>query len=116
MNISRRARLSGTVAAISLALGALPGAGQPSAAAQPAAAARPAPLHSPDIHPDRTVTFRLLAPILATAGASFVSLQVGTRVADLAALPADAITDLAPELRDFAETAGALAKIGRAHV
>ena len=31
-------------------------------AAAPAQAARPAPIKSPEIHPDRTVTFRLLAP------------------------------------------------------
>ena len=31
-------------------------------AGAPAQAARPAPLKSPEIHPDRTVTFRLLAP------------------------------------------------------
>src|SRR5207302_2179102 len=35
---------------------------QPPSAAPGATAARPAPLRSPDIHPDRTVTFRLLAP------------------------------------------------------
>ena len=31
-------------------------------AGAPAQAARPAPLKSPETHPDRTVTFRLLAP------------------------------------------------------
>ena len=36
--------------------------GQQPPAGAPAQAARPAPLRSPDIHPDRTVTFRLLAP------------------------------------------------------
>ena len=61
MNISRRVRLSGTVAAIS---GHRRIAGcRPAAACRAAgAAARPAPLRSPEIHPDRTVTFRLLAP------------------------------------------------------
>jgi len=36
--------------------------GQQPPAGASAQAARPAPLRSPDIHPDRTVTFRLLAP------------------------------------------------------
>jgi enterochelin esterase family protein len=58
MNISLCARLSATVAVIGLVIGASLAAQQPSTAA----AARPAPLRSPDIHPDRTVTFRLLAP------------------------------------------------------
>jgi hypothetical protein len=40
-----------------------------------------------------------------------VSLQVNARAADLATLPAGAVTDLAPELRDFAETAGAIANL-----
>jgi hypothetical protein len=39
---------------------------------------------------------------------SSVSLQVGPRAAKLAALPPGTITDLAPELTDFAETAGAI--------
>jgi enterochelin esterase-like enzyme len=34
----------------------------PAQGAPPQAAARPAPLKSPEIHPDRTVTFRVLAP------------------------------------------------------
>jgi enterochelin esterase family protein len=62
MNISLCGRLSATVAVIGLVIGASPAAQQPPAAPPSAAAARPAPLRSPDIHPDRTVTFRLLAP------------------------------------------------------
>ena len=61
MNIALCARLSAAVAAIGLINGASLIAQQPPAAPAPAAA-RPAPLRSPDIHPDRTVTFRLLAP------------------------------------------------------
>ena len=53
-------------AAVALILSAvgLPVYGQqaPPAGAAPQPAARPAPLKSPEIHPDRTVTFRLLAP------------------------------------------------------
>jgi len=59
MTIALR-RLWGTVALIAAMTGASTVAQQPPAA--PAAAARPTPLRSPDIHPDRTVTFRLLAP------------------------------------------------------
>jgi tetratricopeptide (TPR) repeat protein len=59
----------------------------------------------------RSIPFGMLAPILATAGVSFVSLQVGPRSADLATLPADTVADLAAELRDFAETAGAIANL-----
>jgi enterochelin esterase-like enzyme len=61
MNSSLCVRVSGIVAAMGLVVGGSLVAQQPPA--PPAAnAARPAPLHSPDIHPDRTVTFRLLAP------------------------------------------------------
>jgi len=59
MNISLCARLS-AAALIALVVGTPLVAQQAPAAAPPAA--RPAPLRSPDIHPDRTVTFRLLAP------------------------------------------------------
>jgi tetratricopeptide (TPR) repeat protein len=67
------------------------------------------PKHSNDYR--RSMPFGPLAPILATPGASFVSLQVPSRAADLAAAPPDAILDLAPELRDFAETAGVIANL-----
>src|SRR5438552_12431647 len=60
MNMPKCACLSG-IAAIGLVIGASLAAQQPPTAAPPAAAARPA-LRSPEIHPDRTVTFRLLAP------------------------------------------------------
>ena len=50
------------IAAVPLAGQQPPPAGQQAPAAAPAQAARPAPLKSPEIHPDRTVTFRLLAP------------------------------------------------------
>jgi enterochelin esterase-like enzyme len=62
MNISLWARLSGTVAVIGFVVGASLAAQQAATAPQTAAAARPTPLRSPEIHPDRTVTFRLLAP------------------------------------------------------
>jgi enterochelin esterase family protein len=52
-----------SVVAVIATTGAAPLAGQQAPPAAPAAqAARPAPIKSPEIHPDRTVTFRLLAP------------------------------------------------------
>ena len=62
MNISLCGRLSGTVAAIGFVIGTSLVAQQPPTAPPAANAARPTPLRSPEIHPDRTVTFRLLAP------------------------------------------------------
>jgi len=59
MSMSFFARLSGIIAAFGLAIGASLAAQQPPAAP---GVARPTPLHSPEIHPDRTVTFRLMAP------------------------------------------------------
>jgi len=61
MNISLCSRLSAAVAAIGVIAGASLIAQQPPAAPASAAAARPV-LRSPDIHPDRSVTFRLFAP------------------------------------------------------
>ena len=60
MNMSLCPRLSGSVAVIGFVIGASLVAQQLPTAQPPAA--RPAPLRSPEIHPDRTVTFRLLAP------------------------------------------------------
>jgi enterochelin esterase-like enzyme len=57
MNISLRG-LSGVVPAAAFVIGISAGAQQPT----PAGVNRPAPLRSPEIHPDRTVTFRLMAP------------------------------------------------------
>lgn len=56
----------------------------------------------------RSLELGALKPLLDVAGASFVSLQVGPRAGDLAALPPGTIVDLSPELTDFAETAGAI--------
>jgi enterochelin esterase-like enzyme len=56
-------RLSAAVAVVALAGLSLAAQQAPPAGAQGAQpAARPAPLKSPEIHPDRTVTFRLMAP------------------------------------------------------
>jgi len=61
---SMKSCLARVFATISVVAGiAAPLAGQQAPpAGAPAQAARPAPLKSPEIHPDRTVTFRLLAP------------------------------------------------------
>jgi Flp pilus assembly protein TadD len=56
----------------------------------------------------RSVGLDRLKPLLEMPGASFVSLLVGPRAADLAALPPNTVTDLSHELTDFAETAGAI--------
>src|SRR5262245_63568593 len=61
MNASACARLSVAAAVGVVIVGAALAAQQPPGPANPAAA-RPAPPRSPEIHPDRTVTFRLLAP------------------------------------------------------
>ena len=61
----------------------------------------------------RSVDLGLLAPLFAVAGASFASLQVGPRAADLAKLKRreSPIDDLSPQLGDFVETAAAVAAL-----
>ncbi len=56
----------------------------------------------------RSIGLDRLRPILAVPGVSFLSLQVGPRAGDVAALPPGTITDLSAELTDLAETAGAV--------
>jgi tetratricopeptide (TPR) repeat protein len=56
----------------------------------------------------RSVKLERLKPLFDIPGVTFVSLQVGPRSADLAALPSGASLDLSAELSDFAETAGAI--------
>jgi Flp pilus assembly protein TadD len=56
----------------------------------------------------RSIDLARLKPLLDVAGASFVSLQVGPRATDLAALPPGRVVDLSAELTDFGETAGAI--------
>ncbi len=57
---------------------------------------------------DRTIALSMLSPLFAVKGVRFFSLQIGARPGDL--LPAP-VTDLAPELTDFAQTAGAVAAL-----
>jgi tetratricopeptide (TPR) repeat protein len=58
----------------------------------------------------RSIGIAPLRPLLDIPGISFVSLQVGPRAAECAALSPD-ITDLSSELTDLAETAGAIASL-----
>jgi tetratricopeptide (TPR) repeat protein len=74
------------------------------------------PDHSNDFR--RSIALRLLDPILAVQGTSFASLQVGPRAADLrparqkpARRKAAAVEDLSPALKDFDDTAGAIAAL-----
>lgn len=51
-------------------------------------------------------------PFFAEAPATFYSLQCGPRAAELAALPSgSAVVDLSPQLRDFTDTASAVAEL-----
>jgi tetratricopeptide (TPR) repeat protein len=56
---------------------------------------------------DRSVAFAALAPILAVKGVRFFSLQLGAAAREASA----SLTDLALELTDFAQTAGAIANL-----
>jgi len=67
------------------------------------------PLHRSDAQ--RSIEVETLAPLLQIAGVRWFSLQVGERAGDLARLPEGRVTDLAPQLTDFAETAAALAHL-----
>ncbi|MBR0846285.1 tetratricopeptide repeat protein [Bradyrhizobium diazoefficiens] len=57
----------------------------------------------------RSLDPAMLAPLLALPGASFVSLQVGSRAAELSSHPD--VTDLSGALIDFAETAAAMSAL-----
>ncbi len=59
----------------------------------------------------RSMPFAALAPLWLVPGVRWFSLQVGPRSADLAAAPPGGVTDLAPLLGDFADTAAALSML-----
>jgi len=59
----------------------------------------------------RSIPLALLSRLLETDGVSFVSLQVGERMADLADFPSNRIRDLTPYLHDFADTAAAITNL-----
>ena len=71
------------------------------------------PLHKNDRM--RSIELERLVPLIETAGVSWHSLQVGPHAGDLARLASgplrDRVTDLAPDLSDFAETAAAIANL-----
>jgi Tfp pilus assembly protein PilF len=67
------------------------------------------PLHRSDAR--RSIDVEKLEPLLRLKGARWCSLQVGERAADLARLAPGLVTDLAPRLSDFAETAAAIANL-----
>jgi ADP-heptose:LPS heptosyltransferase len=52
-----------------------------------------------------------LAPLIEHSRASFFSLQVPAAAEDLAALPGGNVTDLAPTLGDFADTAAVISNL-----
>jgi tetratricopeptide (TPR) repeat protein len=59
----------------------------------------------------RSVAASAFAPLLEVRGTSWVSLQVGGKAAELAALPAQRVFDAAPQLKDFADTAALIAEL-----
>jgi tetratricopeptide (TPR) repeat protein len=61
----------------------------------------------------RSISLKSLAPLFALPNASFVSLQVGPRAADLKKLKLgkNAIQDFGSELGDFIDTAGAISEL-----
>ena len=62
------------------------------------------PLHSNDAR--RSMPVDALAPVLAAGGGSLISLQVGERAQDAAAMPG--VADIGPQLTDWRETAAAI--------
>jgi tetratricopeptide (TPR) repeat protein len=66
--------------------------------------------HVNDMH--RSCDLRLLAPLLATPGVQWVSLQTGDRATDMARLPRSTrMHDCAGQLHDFADTASAISAL-----
>ena len=64
------------------------------------------PRHVNDLR--RSIELSKLAPLLDVPGVTWVSLQVGRQEPALTELAGGRIVDLAPQLTDFAETAGAM--------
>jgi tetratricopeptide (TPR) repeat protein len=59
----------------------------------------------------RSIPIERLLPMLSVPGIRWYGLQVGERAADLARLPPGMVSDLSPELSDFAETAAVMANL-----
>lgn len=69
---------------------------------------------NPSHHRDRlrSIAFEQILPVVRVAGATFYSLQFGPGSEQLKQAPPDAhLIDLAPELRDFADTAAIVASL-----
>ncbi|MBK8909326.1 MAG: tetratricopeptide repeat protein [Rhodospirillales bacterium] len=60
---------------------------------------------------NRSMPATALAPLAAMEGCATFSLQVGDAAADPNALPAGSVIDLAPDLRDFADTAAVISQL-----
>jgi hypothetical protein len=56
----------------------------------------------------RSMAVETLRPLLDTPGVRWFSVQVGDRAPDVARLESGSISDLSPQLRDFAETAAVM--------
>jgi tetratricopeptide (TPR) repeat protein len=56
----------------------------------------------------RSLTLGQLAPLFGAAGVAWYSIQVGPPANHVKRLPQGTLTDLSPQLTDFAETAGAI--------
>jgi len=67
------------------------------------------PVHRNDRR--RSLALERMAALFDLPGVRWFSLQVGARAGDLAALPPGQVSDLSPELTDFAETAAAVANL-----
>lgn len=67
------------------------------------------PTHARDAA--RSIALERLLPLFAVPGLSWFSLQVGARAAEARHVPAGTLTDLAPYLGDFAQTAAAISQL-----
>lgn len=67
------------------------------------------PNHDNDIN--RSMPADRLGPLIAVEGVSFINLQVGRAARDLAALPRDRLSDVTPEIEDFADTAAIVGQL-----
>lgn len=59
----------------------------------------------------RSLPFAVMQELIGIGGVRWYSLQLGPRRGELARLPEGRVTDLAPHLEDFAETAAALTQL-----
>jgi hypothetical protein len=61
--------------------------------------------------PKRGVGMQNCLPLFATPGVRWVSLQVGEKASEVLLAPPGTISDVSPELTDFAETAAVMANL-----